>query len=105
MADGRWHGASGGDTVSFAHFDSEERRLLATAGAHTSWAKTEDWSARTQPARDAFNQRFYDEVDPDGVLPPEVREKRAESARKAYFLTLSRKAAQARKRRAGGSTG
>ena len=91
--------------MSFAHFDSEERRLLATAGAHTSWAKTEDWSARTQPARDAFNQRFYDEVDPDRTLPTEIREKRAESARKAYFLQLSRKAAKARKRRANNTDG
>ena len=86
--------------MSFAHNDPEDRRLLALAGAHSSWANTDDWSKRTQPARDKFNQRFYDEVDPDGTLPPELREKRAEAARKAYFVKLSRKAKQARERRA-----
>jgi hypothetical protein len=43
--------------------------------------------------------RFEREVDPDGTLPIAERVKRAEHARKAYFLDLARKSAIARRRR------
>ncbi len=47
-----------------------------------------------------FEQRFYDEVDPEGKLSPADREKRAGAARKAYYTRLSLQAATAlRKRR------
>jgi hypothetical protein len=44
--------------------------------------------------------RFAKQVDPDGVLPPEERAKRADSARRAYFLGLAAKSAKARRRNA-----
>ena len=52
----------------------------------------------TAPARRAFNDRFENEVDPDGTLPPAERQRRAEAAKKAYFTRLALKSAQARRR-------
>lgn len=59
------------------------------AAAHQSWAHTPDRSARTAPAREAFEKRFEREVDPDNELSPAERARRAESARKAYFLRMA----------------
>lgn len=67
-------------------------------GAHVSWAKTEDRSKRTENGRRAFMERFYDEVDPDRLLPADEREQRAQHARKAYFARLAMKSAAARRR-------
>jgi hypothetical protein len=75
-----------------------QRRMNGRQGGHTSWARTEDRSARTAPARAAALARFEVEVDPDGVLPPEERARRAESARRAYFVALARKSAASRKK-------
>lgn len=77
-----------------------ELALAGRIGAHKSWANTEDRTARTAPAREAFNRRFEDEVDPDRRLDPAERARRAESARKAYYAELALKSAQARRRRA-----
>lgn len=44
-------------------------------------------------------ERFEREVDPDGVLTPQERARRAENARAAYFRRLSLKSKQARRRR------
>lgn len=75
------------------------RQLIGAIGAHESWARTEDRSARTANARTAFRERFEREVDPLGELDPAERERRAEHARKAYYQRLSLKAAQSRRRR------
>ena len=79
--------------------DDTVTRLRASIAAHESWAHTSDRSARTAPARAALMARFEREVDPGGVLPPQERAKRAESARKAYFLRLALKSAKARRAR------
>lgn len=63
---------------------SQRARLAATS----RWSK-EDGSAGTQAARSAFLDRFEREVDPDGVLPPEERARRAEAAKRAYFQRLA----------------
>lgn len=76
-----------------------ERSLRATIAAHESWARTPDRAARTANARKAALDRFEKQVDPDGILPPAERAKRAEHARKAYFIRLALKSAQARRRR------
>jgi hypothetical protein len=65
----------------------KELSLYGRIGAHKSWADTNDRSARTAPARAAFLARFDGHADP-------------EAARKAYFLELARRSAQARKRAA-----
>lgn len=75
----------------------EQRSLRARIGAHALHAKVADPKAHTAPARAAFLDRFDRQVDPDGVLSPDERARRAEHARKAYFTALSLKSAQARR--------
>lgn len=75
-----------------------DRSLIARLAAHESWANTADPSARTAPARRAMLDRFERQVDPDGVLSPEERERRAGHARKAYFARLALRSAQARRK-------
>ena len=67
--------------------------------AHLSWAATSDPTARTAPGRKAFEERFYNLVDPDRVLPEAERERRAKHARKAYFLDLNLRAQEAKRRK------
>jgi hypothetical protein len=73
-----------------------ERRLRAQIHAHESWARTEDRSARTLPARQAAEDRFEKLVDPEGKLPPAERAKRAENARKAHYRRIALLSAQSR---------
>jgi hypothetical protein len=68
--------------------------------AHALHAQVEDPVAHTAPARRAFLDRFEREVDPEGKLPVAERRRRAEHARKAYFLRLALASARARSRRA-----
>jgi hypothetical protein len=75
----------------------EERQLNGRVGAHIRWANAADRSAETRPARDAFMARFERAVDPRGILPAAERAKRAEHAKRAYFLKLALKSAQARR--------
>lgn len=58
-----------------------------------------DSRIRTAPGRAAFLARFEHEVDPDGTLSPEERQRRAEAARRAFFAELALKSAQARSKR------
>jgi hypothetical protein len=76
-----------------------QRTLRAKLAAHTSWANTTNRTARTEAARKAAHDRFERQVDPEGLLPPEERARRAESARKAYFSRLALLSAQARRGR------
>jgi hypothetical protein len=75
-----------------------ERVLRARLAAHSKWATTPDRSEATAAARQAFNDRFAREVDPDGVLDPIERAVRAESARKAHYTRLALRSAQSRRR-------
>lgn len=77
---------------------SDERSLAARISAHESWAHTPDRTARTAPARAALMKRFEREVDPDGTLAPDELARRAEHARKAYFLRLALKSARSRRK-------
>ncbi len=73
-----------------------ERTLRARMAAHASHAR-HDPKERTQPARDKFDERFLDEVDPDRQLPEAERNRRATHARKSYFTGLALKSAKARR--------
>lgn len=75
-----------------------DRSLIARLAAHESWANTADPSARTAPARRALLDRFERQVDPDGVLSPAERARRAGHARKAYFTRLALRSAQVRRK-------
>lgn len=77
----------------------EQRRLRAQIAANTRLA-TEDPVEMTAPARKAFLDRFEKQVDPDGVLAPDERARRAEAARKAYFAKLALASSKARAARA-----
>ena len=69
-----------------------ELRLRAQLSAHTSWANTKNQTARTQPGRDAMRRKFEQQVDPNGVLSPAERAKRAENLRKAHMTRLALRA-------------
>ena len=50
-------------------------------------------------ARAGFMRRFEQQVDPDGTLPIEERQRRAQFALKAHMAELALRSAQARARR------
>lgn len=75
--------------------------MRARVAAYVSWANTADPASRTAAARKAALDRFERQVDPDGTMSAAERTRRAEAARKAYFLGLARKSALARRRRKG----
>lgn len=79
-----------------------QRIQRARLAAHTRWAHVDDRTEATRPAREAFNQRFFDDVDPDRKLSEQDRQQRAAHARKAYFARLSLKSARARTAKASG---
>ena len=72
----------------------KERTLRARLAAHTLHAQGK---TNTAPARAAFNARWARLVDPDGVLTPEERERRAAHAKRAHFTGLALKSAKARR--------
>ncbi|HZL05901.1 MAG TPA: hypothetical protein VFE45_10880 [Coriobacteriia bacterium] len=76
--------------------------MVASIAANTRWANEIDRTAATSQARAAFNRRFEDEVDPDRAMTTAERGRRAGSARKAYFMRLALKSAQARRARTSG---
>lgn len=69
---------------------ASERRLRSQIAAHTSWANTEDRSARTSAARRALDEKFLAEAGGDPA--------RAEHLRKAHYQRLALKSAQSRRR-------
>jgi hypothetical protein len=71
--------------------------LLGRLGAHVQHSR-HDPKITTIAGRAAFLGRFEREADPEGVLPPEERARRAGHLRKAYFTRLALKSAQARRR-------
>lgn len=75
-----------------------ELSLAGRIAANTRWAKEPDRYAATAPAREGMAAKFEREADPDGVLPPAERARRAESLRKAYFARLGLRSAQSRRR-------
>lgn len=77
----------------------ELRRLRATLAARDMWARCEDPTERTANARaNGPGQLAWHmaKVDPDNLLDPTERARRAEHARKAYFARLAFKSAKAR---------
>ncbi len=72
--------------------------LAARIGAHSLHAKY-DPRETTRAAREAFLDQFEREADPDGVLTPDERRRRAAHLKKVYFLRLALKSAEARRRR------
>jgi hypothetical protein len=80
--------------MSEAERISNAASILGRIGAEISWANTPDRTARTAPARAALEQKFLDQADGNPV--------RAVHLRKAYYLRLALKSADARRARAAG---
>jgi hypothetical protein len=79
----------------------KQRSRRARIAAHASWANTADRPGRTAAATASFLARFEKQVDPLGVLEPEIRATMAQHARRAYMLQLAERSAKARARVAG----
>lgn len=73
-----------------------ELRTRGRAGAYAQHAKY-DTRETTKAGTAAFLARFEAQVDPDGVLTPEERTRRAAAARAAYFAQLQLKSAISRR--------
>jgi hypothetical protein len=82
--------------VRVATLSPTERSLRARLAAYAMHAR-HDARQTTANGRAAFLARFDREVDPDGVLEPEERRRRAEQARRAYFTSLALASAKARR--------
>lgn len=83
--------------------DQAHRVLIARIAANHRWSQTSDRTAATAAARQAALGRFERMVDPDGVLPPDERARRADAARSAHMCRMALRSAQARKSRRAGS--
>jgi hypothetical protein len=68
------------------------------AAAH-SMHSMHDARKTTEAARKANAERFERQVDPDRVLPPAERARRAAHAERAYMLQLAYKSAKSRAER------
>ena len=79
--------------------ERSKRVLQARMAAHALHAKVTDPAAHTAPARKVFLSRFEREVDPEGALSPQERARRAEHAKKAYFLRLAAESSKARSKK------
>ena len=71
-----------------------QRSLRARMAAYTMHA-THDSRVTTRNAPEAFLATFERQVDPDGRLSTCERQRRAEAAKKAYFVGLAMKSAKA----------
>lgn len=78
-----------------------ERSTRARIAAHTRWANTDSREA-SEAARRRQLDRFEREVDPERVLEPAERAKRADHARLAYMHRLALKSAVVRRKQAEG---
>jgi hypothetical protein len=73
-----------------------QRSLRAYIAAHALHAQG---GTSTRAATAAFLDRFARQVDPEGILAPDERARRADHARRAYMSSLALRASRARSRR------
>ena len=81
-------------------YDRDDMALRGRIGAAVLHSR-HDARTTTEAARAAAWAKWEREVDPDGVLAPVERRRRAEHARQAHLLRASRASALARKNRQG----
>lgn len=78
--------------------EDERRRRRSQAariGALARWGY-HDPKEGTKAARAGFDAKFLRDADPDGVLDPQERERRAQRLKRAHMLGLAQKSAAAR---------
>lgn len=80
----------------------DERSLRGRIGAYALHSKY-DSREITRAARAAYLAKWTREVDPQGVLPEDERDRRAEAALKAHMAKLALKSAKARRARKAGA--
>jgi hypothetical protein len=73
-----------------------QRALRARLGGLTTASRGH---VNTAAARAAFLDRFAREIDPEGLLSPDERERRASAARKAHFARLALASSLARSKK------
>jgi hypothetical protein len=81
----------------------EVRSKSARIAANSRWARECFRQEALAPARRGLYRRFEREVDPDGVLSPEERAKRVDTAMSTYFTQMALRSAQTRRARRVGS--
>jgi hypothetical protein len=81
-----------------AGLDRSDRALRGRIGAYRLHA-THDSRETSRPGREAFLAGFERQVDPDRILPPAERARRADHARSAHFAKLAYLSARARRKR------
>lgn len=79
-----------------------ERRIRASLAAHEMHARhnraeVQEWAKRANDASPAGLGYYETRVDPDGVLEPEERRRRAQHLRTAHMKRLAMKSARARR--------
>lgn len=75
-------------TATHSALTASQRSQRARIAAHARWSQQSGHDG-TQAAREAFLGRFERQVDPDGVLDPAERLRRAESAKREHFQRLA----------------
>lgn len=75
------------------------RSEAAKVAAHTRWSKEPDRAKATRAGTSAFLARFERLVDPDGVLSPDERAKRARNALSAHMTRIRASRRQPPRRR------
>lgn len=75
-----------------------ERILMGRIGAYVAHSR-HDSRELTAAARQAFWSKFERDVDPEAVLDPAERARRADLARKAHFTRLALASVKARRRK------
>jgi len=75
-------------TAEHSTLSPSQRTQRARIAAHARWSQ-QDGASGTQAAREAFLARFERQVDPEGVLPPAERLRRAESAKREHFQRMA----------------
>lgn len=80
-------------------FDPAEMSRRGRIGAHVTHSR-HDPRELTAPAREALLAKYEREVDPEGILDPEERRRRATHARKAHMARIARLSVIARSKAA-----
>ena len=81
-------------------FSPLERSLRAKAAAYARFGHQDPVEA-TEKARRTFLSRFEQQADPEAVLDPTERQRRAQALLTAHMHTLAAKSAKARRARKG----
>ena len=75
-------------TVAHSSLTASQRTQRARLAALSRHSRADGVEA-TQAARTAFLGRFEQQVDPEGVLPPMERARRADLAKRAHFQAMA----------------